>query len=109
VLGHASQATSATALGTPTEEAAVADQASDVLDLATARDLLLHPGGRARSLLALAADVVIAELDCRRAAIERVRDLHFATEPGEWICEECSQDWPCPTSKALKGEEVARG
>jgi hypothetical protein len=46
---------------------------------------------------------LLAELDARGVAIERVRELHYATEPGEWICEACSEDWPCPTSKALDG------
>jgi hypothetical protein len=47
--------------------------------------------------------VLLAELDARGVAIERVRELHYATEPGQWICEACSKDWPCPTSKALDG------
>ena len=52
------------------------------MDLDTARDIALHPGGRTRSMVALAADVVVAELDKRGAAIERVRRM--ATEAVEY-------------------------
>jgi hypothetical protein len=47
------------------------------------------------------------ELAAVEAAIQRVRDLHFATEPGEWICEGCSNEWPCPTIAALNGKEAS--
>ena len=51
-----------------------------------------------------AFELVVAHLDRQTAAIDRVRDLHFATEPGEWICEACSEAWPCATIRALTGE-----
>lgn len=39
------------------------------MDVATARDLLLHPGGYARSLLALAADVLVRDYDRLQARV----------------------------------------
>lgn len=62
--------------------------------------LQLHLQEMAR-LSANAGFIGLAEADRIRAAIERVRDLHFATEPGEWICEACANEWPCPTIRAL--------
>lgn len=55
-------------------------RAAGHLDVETARDMLLHPGGYGRSLLAVASEVVVTALDERgrerdaaRAEVERLR------------------------------------
>jgi hypothetical protein len=50
----------------------------------------------------------LAEFDAERAAIARVRALHkmMLTEyGGPAYCTEDSARWPCPTIRALEGEQ----
>jgi hypothetical protein len=60
---------------------------------AVAEDAHLHPAHTAP---------LLAELDRRGAAIERVRELHERYADG--TCFECGKDYPCPTIEALDGE-----
>ena len=47
--------------------------------------------------------VLLAELDARGVAIERVRELHTPAKPTYPVCEECDgRNWPCPTWAAIK-------
>lgn len=39
------------------------------------------------------------------AAIQRVRELHIQESEITTFCKECSYTYPCPTIKALDGEE----
>lgn len=50
-----------------------AESGRSVMPLDTARDMLLHPGGYSRSMVALAASVVVAEYDRRSTAEQEVR------------------------------------
>jgi len=48
-----------------------------------------------------------ASLDAALEAIGRVRELHYSVadeEDGDW-CHDCKHDWPCPTVRAIDGEE----
>lgn len=52
-------------------------------------------------------ELLLAELDRRGAAIERVRELHPRTTEDDidyHYCDQCSDEWPCPTIAALDGE-----
>ena len=49
--------------------------------------------------------VLVQEIDRLRAAIERVRALHRSWLKGA-VCDGCAYYYPCPTLRALNGEDA---
>jgi hypothetical protein len=53
----------------------------------------------------IAGEPALAEPDAAHAAIARVRALHVRDHHKKPFCEECDRVWPCPTIRALEGEQ----